>query len=120
MFAPSKAGLPVVPFPTFPTLPKQFCTFCAGAIDHASLTVLPGYNQVVARTRDFDIDITSSLQDPSIIQTLAVALSTTFIGGLFRAFGYSANHPLGIALLGPMAGLFLFGGFLSFRRYRLN
>ena len=86
--------------------------------------VLPG--AVTAECVDYDETVTGQRREAmyfgvqSIIQTLAVALSTTFVGALFRAFGFSADRPLGIALLGPMAGFFLFGGFLSFRRYRLG
>ncbi len=86
--------------------------------------VLPG--AVTAECVDYDETVTGQRREAmyfgvqSIIQTLAVALSTTFVGALFRAFGFSVDRPLGIALLGPMAGIFLFGGFLSFRRYRLR
>lgn len=86
--------------------------------------VLPG--AVTAECVDYDETVTGQRREAmyfgvqSIIQTLAVALSTTFVGALFRAFGFSADRSLGIALLGPMAGIFLFGGFLSFRRYLLG
>ena len=39
---------------------------------------------------------------------------------LFDAFGNTAEHPLGILLCGPVAGVLGVAGWLAFRRYPLN
>ena len=46
----------------------------------------------------------------------AIALPTVL---LLLLFGRTAEDPLGIRLVGPAAGLFVFVGFLIFRSYRL-
>lgn len=52
--------------------------------------------------------------------SLGLALSTFIFSNLLAAFGFSADQPLGIRLIGPAAGLAVAIGLLVFAKgYRL-
>ncbi|MDY6876773.1 MAG: MFS transporter [Chloroflexota bacterium] len=53
------------------------------------------------------------------ISKVARALSTALFGFILGTFGYSGANPLGIRLMGPVAGLCVLVGWLIFRRYTL-
>ncbi|MCX7959167.1 MAG: MFS transporter, partial [Deltaproteobacteria bacterium] len=55
-----------------------------------------------------------------IISKSAAALVPVITTQLFSVFGATTERPLGILLVGPVAGLLVFFGFLSFLRYPLK
>jgi len=55
-----------------------------------------------------------------IISKSAAALVPVITTQLFSIFGATSNRPLGILLVGPVAGLLVFFGFLSFLKYPLK
>lgn len=54
------------------------------------------------------------------LQKLATGISGGMQALLFGAFGYTAGHHLGLNLLGPVAGVLSFVGYLIFLRYPLD
>lgn len=54
------------------------------------------------------------------LQKLATGLSAGIQALLFGVFGYSAENHLGLNLLGPVAGVFSFIGYLIFLKYPLD
>ncbi|MGC9043014.1 MAG: MFS transporter [Myxococcota bacterium] len=52
-----------------------------------------------------------------IISKTAAALVPVITTQLFTVFGATADRPMGILLVGPVAGLLVFFGFLSFLKY---
>jgi len=55
-----------------------------------------------------------------IISKTAASLVPVITTQLFSIFGATSDRPLGILLVGPVAGLLVFFGFLSFTRYPLK
>ncbi len=55
-----------------------------------------------------------------ILQKSSMALAPAIVSTLFRVFGYSQAHPLGVYLIGPAGGFFLFAGWLVFSGYSLK
>ena len=51
---------------------------------------------------------------------LAIALSAVIIGFLFKYYGYSSGHDMGIRLLGPVSALFIFISFIVFQFYSIE
>ncbi len=90
----------------------------------ATLFALP--NAMVADLVDYDEKVTGSRREAmyfgmqGLMLKASIALSVLFFGFLFRTFGYSATEPLGILLLGPMAGAFVLIGLLLFSRYPIT
>jgi GPH family glycoside/pentoside/hexuronide:cation symporter len=54
----------------------------------------------------------------NVIEKIAVALHAAILAGLLIVGG-TADNPLGIRLVGPVAGVSILAGYLIFRRYRL-
>ncbi len=90
----------------------------------AALLVLP--NPIIADIVDYDETRTGLRREGvyyGVEETLGkagVALSAAIMGVVLQTFGYSAEQPLGIRLIGPIAGLGVLLGLLAFTLgYRL-
>ena len=55
-----------------------------------------------------------------IVSKTAAALVPLITTQLFRAFGAEPGHNLGVLLVGPVAGVFVFLGLIAFLRYPLR
>lgn len=117
-FFVGKVLLPVAPA-------IQFLVLLAMAgVPLGILYVLPG--ALLSDCVDFDEGRTGSRREAiyvgvqNILQNAAVAFQTLFLAQLFRFFGYSPQHPTGVYLLGPLAGLLFLGSFLIFYPYQLD
>jgi len=90
----------------------------------ATLFALP--NAMVADLVDYDEKVTGSRREAmyfgmqGLMLKFAIALSALFFGFLLRTFGYSSVEPLGILLLGPVAGVFVLVGLLIFSKYPIT
>jgi len=87
----------------------------------SALYMLP--NPLISDCIDYDERLTGRRREAmyygvqNILQNAAMAFSALVLGSLFNFFGYSAENPTGIYLMGPAAGLcFLLAGaiFLKF------
>jgi GPH family glycoside/pentoside/hexuronide:cation symporter len=111
------------PFGISRVLQGQILLGLAG-IPVATLFVLP--NAMIADLVDYDENLTGSRREAmyfgmqGLMTKFAIALSFIVSGFLFRTFGYSAAAPLGILLLGPVAGVFVLAGLLIFRKYPIT
>lgn len=83
-------------------------------------------NPIVADIVDYDETRTGLRREGAyygveeFVGSLGLALSTAIFAGVLATFGFSAEQPLGIRLVGPIAGLAVAVGLLVFARaYRL-
>jgi len=94
------------------------------AIPVTALFVLP--NAMIADLVDYDERVTGSRREAmyfgmkGLMLKLAIALSSLFFGFVLSTFGYSSVAPLGVLLLGPVAGIFVLIGLLIFSRYPIS
>ncbi len=111
------------PFGISKALQGQILLGLAG-IPIATLFALP--NAMIADLVDYDEKVTGSRREAmyfgmqGLMLKFAIALSALFFGFLLRTFGYSSAEPMGIFLLGPVAGVFVLLGLLIFRRYPIT
>lgn len=54
------------------------------------------------------------------LQKFAIAATSLIQGYLFSHYGYSIDNPMGVRLLGPVTGCFVFIGFIVFLFYTLD
>lgn len=54
------------------------------------------------------------------LQKSSMALAPAVVSTVFRVFGYSQAHPLGVYLIGPVGGFLLFAAWLVFAGYSLE
>lgn len=93
-------------------------------IPAATLFALP--NAMIADLVDYDEKVTGSRREAmyfgmqGLMLKFAIALSAFFLGFLLKTFGYSSAEPMGILLLGPIAGVFVLVGLLIFSRYPIT
>jgi glycoside/pentoside/hexuronide:cation symporter, GPH family len=90
----------------------------------AALFVLP--NPILADVVDEDALRTGMRREgiyfaaAGTLNKMGFAVSTVIFGALLSAFGFSAAQPLGVRLVGPVAGLGMLAGVILFARaYRL-
>ncbi len=111
------------PFEISRALQGQILLGLAG-IPVAAIFVLP--NAMIADLVDYDEKVTGSRREAmyfgmqGLMLKFAIALSALSFGFLLRTFGYSSAEPLGILLLGPVAGVFALLGLLSFSKYPIT
>lgn len=121
-------GFPLMFFVGFiPGVPNLIETlFLLGlAAPMAALFVLP--NALLADITDYDERRTGMRREAiyygtqATLQKAGLGLAAAVFGGLLDLFGKTAEDPLGIRLVGPMAGaLTLAGWYVFHRRYRLE
>ena len=81
---------------------------------------------MIADLVDYDEKVTGSRREAmyfgmqGLMLKFAIALSALFFGFLLRTFGYSSAEPLGILLLGPVAGVFVLVGLSIFSKYPIT
>jgi len=89
-----------------------------------ALFVLP--NAIIADLVDYDEKQTGSRREAmyfgmqGLLLKATIGLASLFFGFLMSMFGYSSAKPLGIILLGPIAGGFVLVGLLIFSRYPIT
>ncbi|HEA47095.1 MAG TPA: hypothetical protein ENH97_01630 [bacterium] len=111
------------PFGISRALQGQILMALAG-IPIATLFALP--NAMIADLVDYDEKLTGSRREAmyfgmqGLMLKFAIALSAFFFGFLLKTFGYSSAEPLGILLLGPVAGISVLVGLLIFSRYPIT
>jgi GPH family glycoside/pentoside/hexuronide:cation symporter len=97
--------------------------FCIVAIPISGLYVFP--NALVGDIADYDELITKKRREAmyyggfGFLEKSGWAIAAFLIGSILEIFGYSAENPLGIRLVGPVVGVIALFGFLAFRGYRL-
>ena len=97
--------------------------FCLIAVPISGLYVFP--NAIVGDITDYDELLTKKRREAmyyggfGFIEKTGWAIASILVGYMLDIFGYSAENPLGIRLIGPIVGGIAFLGFLAFRSYRL-
>jgi GPH family glycoside/pentoside/hexuronide:cation symporter len=97
--------------------------FALFAIPIAGLYVFP--NAIVADITDYDELKTNKRREGvfyagfGFVEKTAWAASAFIVATILPVFGFTAEDPLGIRLVGPLVGLLALIGFIGFWRYRL-
>ncbi len=97
--------------------------FALFAIPVAGLYVFP--NAIVADITDYDEMKTNKRREAmyyagfGFAEKAAWAISAFLVAAILPVFGFTAENPLGIRLVGPVVGLLAFIGLIGFRSYRL-
>ncbi|MBS4029807.1 MAG: MFS transporter [Clostridiales bacterium] len=87
----------------------------------AGMFILP--NAIMADITDYDELITGRRREAfyygiqGFVVKMSVGISAVFLGALLQLLGYTAEHSLGVKVIGPLAGIFIFIGTLLFFRY---
>ena len=97
--------------------------FALFAIPIAGLYVFP--NAIVADITDYDELKTKKRREGmyyagfGFVEKAGWATAAFLVAAVLPTFGFTAENPLGIRLVGPLVGLLAFIGFIGFWRYRL-
>lgn len=97
--------------------------FAMFAISIAGLYVFP--NAIVADITDYDELKTRKRREGiyyagfGFVEKTGWAISAFLVAAVLPTFGFTAEYPLGIRLVGPIVGLLALIGFIGFRPYRL-
>ena len=106
--------------PGIPTVAQGLVYIALAGVPIAGLFVFP--NALLADVIDYDAQQTGQRREGmyfgvlSTINKLALALSSLIFGLILGAFGNTAANPLGIRLIGPVAGVAVVLGLLIFAR----
>ena len=106
--------------PGIPTVIQGLVYIGLAGVPIAGLFVFP--NALLADVIDYDAQLTGQRREGmyfgvfSTINKLALALSSLIFGLILGAFGNTAANPLGIRLIGPVAGVAVVLGLLIFAR----
>ncbi len=106
--------------PGIPTVIQGLVYIALAGAPIAGLFVFP--NALLADVIDYDAQLTGQRREGmyfgvlSTINKLALALSSLIFGLILGAFGNTAANPLGIRLIGPVAGVAVVLGLLIFAR----
>ena len=106
--------------PGIPTVAQGLVYIALAGAPIAGLFVFP--NALLADVIDYDAQLTGQRREGmyfgvlSTINKLALALSSLIFGLILGAFGNTAANPLGIRLIGPVAGVAVVLGLLIFAR----
>jgi GPH family glycoside/pentoside/hexuronide:cation symporter len=110
--------LPMIP----PTI-QAIIFFALFALSISGLYVFP--NAIVADITDYDELKTGKRREGlyyagfGFIEKTAWAIAAFLVAAVLPVFGFTAEYPLGIRLVGPIAGLLALTGFIGFWPYRL-
>lgn len=108
--------------PGVPKLAQGLALMAPVGLAMAGVFVFP--NALMADIIDYDALRTGQRREgiyyaaQNLVESLVLALHTVILTGLL-ALGGTAENPLGIRLVGPVAGLGIFVAWLIFRRYTL-
>lgn len=97
--------------------------FALFALSIAGLYVFP--NAIVADITDYDELKTKKRREGlyyagfGFVEKTAWAISAFLVAAVLPVFGFTAEYPLGIRLVGPIVGVLALIGFIGFWRYRL-
>ncbi len=90
----------------------------------AGLFILP--NALLADITDADYQVTGKRREgiyygmQGLVMKSTIGLSAFFLGILLETFGYTSSNPLGVILIGPVAGICILIGVSIFRYYPLK
>ncbi len=107
-----------------PLLYQGMIMFFLAGIPMSVIYVVP--NAIVADTIDYDQVITGKSRAAmyfgiqGVLHKTSVGISSVYVTFLFATFGNTIANPQGIYLVGPLGGLFVFIGYLIFRKYPKN
>lgn len=107
-----------------PTLPVAFIIFFLIGLPMAGMMSLQ--TPILADIADADEKTTGHRREAmffgaqGFLQKFAIAATSLIQGYLFTRYGYSVANPLGVRLLGPVTGFFVFFGFVVFLFYNLD
>ena len=109
--------------PGIPTVAQTIVSVFGAALPLAGVFMLPGI--LIADIVDHDARRTGTRREGMFYGTQnlvekSASASAPLLFSLVLLAGDSAEHPLGIRLVGPVAGALLLLGWISFRRYRLR
>jgi GPH family glycoside/pentoside/hexuronide:cation symporter len=108
--------------PGLPTMAQGLLFLAPVGLAMTGVFVFP--NALMADIIDYDAHLTGHRREATyyatqnLIETLVLALHSVILAGLLD-LGGTPENPLGIRLVGPVAGLSIFIGWLIFRRYTL-
>ena len=108
--------------PGIPALPQSLAAMVLGGIPMAGVFLFP--NVLTADIADDSAEKTGTRREAmfygsqNMIEKFAISLGPLIFSIVLLA-GDSAANPLGVRLVGPVAGLLVFAGFMAFRSYRL-
>ena len=97
--------------------------FALFALPISGLYVFP--NAIVADITDYDELKTKKRREGiyyagfGFVEKVAWAIAAFLVAAILPVFGFTAEYPLGIRLVGPLVGLLALIGFIGFWRYRL-
>ncbi len=106
--------------PGIPTVVQGLAYIALAGVPIAGLFVFP--NALLADVIDYDAQLTGQRREGmyfgvlATINKLALALASLIFGVILGAFGNTAANPLGIRLIGPVAGVAVALGLLLFAR----
>ncbi len=106
--------------PGIPTVAQGLVYIALAGVPIAGLFVFP--NALLADVIDYDAQLTGQRREGmyfgvlATINKLALALSSLIFGVMLGVFGNTAANPLGIRLIGPVAGVAVALGLLIFAR----
>ena len=109
--------------PGIPPLPQAVIALFVAGVPVAGVYLFP--NVITADIVDDDAARRLTRREAMFygaqnqVEKLATALSPLLFALVLLA-GDSAEHPAGVRLIGPVAGLLVLGGWLAFRRYTLE
>lgn len=108
--------------PGIPALPQSLAAMVLGGVPMAGVFLFP--NVLTADIADDSAESTGTRREAmfygsqNMIEKFAISLAPLLFALVLLA-GDSAANPLGVRLVGPVAGLMVFTGFIAFRSYAL-
>jgi GPH family glycoside/pentoside/hexuronide:cation symporter len=108
--------------PGLPALPQALAAVLFCGMATAGVFLFP--NILTADIVDYDAERTETRREAmfygtqNMVEKAATALSPLIFAGILLA-GDTSDNPLGIRLVGPVAGLLVLAAFISFRKYSL-
>jgi GPH family glycoside/pentoside/hexuronide:cation symporter len=120
------AYMPFIAFagyiPFLPQFPQAVVMIALIGVPMAAVYTFP--NAIMADVVDYDAVRTGMRREAiyygtqNLMEKIVDSVAPLVLA-LLLILGSTSDHPLGIRLAGPVAGLFLLAGYLSFRGYRL-
>jgi GPH family glycoside/pentoside/hexuronide:cation symporter len=118
LFLVGRLDLPI------PPLHQTIILIGLSGLSFAPLMVLP--TAILADAIDYEYETSGKRRSAmylgfqGILQKATMAFAPLVVSTLFTVFGYSAERPLGVRLVGPVTALLLLGAWWVFRGYPLK
>jgi len=107
-----------------PVLPAAYALFFLVGLPMAGMMSMQ--TPMLADIADYDEKMTGHRREAmffgaqGFLQKFAIAATSLIQGCLFSRYGYSVSNPMGVRLLGPVTGAFVFLGFIVVLFYSLD